>query len=151
MFNGSFSNTIDDKGRVAIPARFRDELRNAGEQGLVITGWDVSGTPCLEAFLATEWQKLLDQLDSKMGAFSHNRVLFESVYIGNAQSCQPDKQGRILLPPNLRKFGGLESDVTFVGVGRKFRIFDHDGYEKVIEAFRAVLRENPNTFHDVGI
>jgi len=151
MFNGSYSNTIDEKGRVAIPARFRDELRNAGEQGLMITGFDVSGVPCLEGFPAAGWQQLVSDLSSKMGAYSQSRVLFETIYVGGAQYCQPDKQGRVLLPPVLRTYAELKDNVTFVGVGRKFRLFSESGYQNVTQAFRALLRENPNMFHDLGI
>jgi MraZ protein len=151
MFLGSFSNTLDDKGRVAIPVKFREALAAADEDRLMITSFEVSGIPCLEGYSARSWQELTSDLASKIGAFSQNRILFESVYIGNVQACQPDTQGRILLPQSLRRYAELERDVAFVGVGRKFRIFSAQGHAKVVDAFRAMLRENPDMFRDLGI
>ncbi len=151
MFQGNFSNTLDDKGRVAIPARFREALAASGEDKLMVTLFELSGVPCLEAYSARAWQDLTLELQSKIGSFSQNRLLFESVYIGSVQQCQPDKQGRVLLPQSLRSYAELDQDVTFVGVGRKFRMFSARGHQQVVDAFRAMLREKPDMFHDLGI
>jgi MraZ protein len=151
MFQGSFSNTLDDKGRVAIPARFREFLTGANEERIVVTGFDVGPASCLEAYPGAAWDTMIRDLQSKTGAFAHIRLLFESVYIGNAQSCQLDKQGRILLPPSLRDYASLTHEVVFVGVGRKFQVFSPEARQKVVEAFRQQLHDNPNLFHDLGI
>ena len=151
MFQGSFSNSVDDKGRVAIPARFREALAAEGEERLMVTSFEVAGVPCLEAYPARVWHEFAADLQSKLGAFAQNRVLFESVYIGNVQLCQPDKQGRVLLPQFLRRYAELESELTFVGVGKKFRVFSAQGYEKVVQAFHTMMRESPDMFRDVGI
>lgn len=150
MFEGRFSNTLDDKGRVAIPARYRESLSASGQDRIVVTIFDISGAPCLEAYDARAWQDLVDNVQSKGGAFAQNRALFESVYIGEAQTCQPDKQGRILIPPSLREYAALKDEVVFVGVGKKFQIFSPVERQKLNDQFRAMLRQNPDLFHDVG-
>ena len=150
MFEGRFSNTLDDKGRVAIPARYREALSATGQDRIVVTAFDISGVPCLEAYDARAWQDLVVNVQSKGGAFAQNRALFESVYIGEAQPCQPDKQGRILIPPSLREYAVLTDEVVFVGVGRKFQIFSPTERQKLNDQFRAMLRQNPDLFHDVG-
>ncbi|HZR79698.1 MAG TPA: division/cell wall cluster transcriptional repressor MraZ [Candidatus Binatia bacterium] len=151
MFSGSFSNTLDDKGRVAIPAKFRETLAPSGDVSLMVTIFEVANVPCLEAYSSRGWQEFIVELQSRIGQFAQNRLLFESAYIGSAQACQPDKQGRVLLPQSLRKFAELETDVVFAGVGKKFRIFSATGYAKVLDQYRSMLRENPNLFHDLGI
>lgn len=150
MFEGRFSNTLDDKGRVAIPARYREALSATGQDRIVVTAFDIAGVPCLEAYDARAWQDLVVNVQSKGGAFAEDRALFESFYIGEAQHCQPDKQGRILIPPSLREYAALADEVVFVGVGRKFQIFSPSERQKVNEQFRAKLRQNPDRFHDVG-
>ena len=79
-----------------------------------------------------------------------SRAIFESVYIGEAQTCAPDKQGRILIPPALRDYAALTDEVVFVGVGQKFQIFNPAERQKLTDQFRAMLRQNPDLFHDVG-
>jgi MraZ protein len=117
----------------------------------VLTVYEVGSAPCIDAYVARDWDDLVRDLQSKVGSFGHERVLFESVYIGNAQACQPDKQGRILLPQTLRDFAGLGEDVVFVGMGRKFQIFSAEARQKVVDEFRRQLRENPNLFRDLGV
>jgi len=150
MFQGRFSNTLDEKGRVAIPARYREALSGSGQDTLMVTAFEISGAPCLEAYDARSWQEMVVAIQSKAGAFGNDRALFESVYIGEAQPCQPDKQGRILLPQWLRDHAALKGEVVFIGVGRKFQMFDPAERQKITETFRTKLRQNPDAFHDVG-
>lgn len=149
MFEGRFSNTLDDKGRVALPVRYREALSAAGQDRIVLTLWGISDINCLEGYDARGWQDLVVKLQSKGGAFAQNRALLESVYIGESQSCQPDKQGRILVPPSLREHAGLADEVVFVGVGVKFQIFSPAERKKVTDRFRAKLHENPELFNNV--
>jgi MraZ protein len=151
MFSGNFENTLDDKGRVPMPARFRDTLLATGDDKLVITIFEVATVPCLEAYSARGWQEFVTELQSKIGSFGQNRAVFESAYLGSAQQCQPDKQGRILLPQMQRKYAELETGIVFAGVGKKFRVFAAEGYEKVLTQYRSMLRDTPNLFHDLGI
>src|SRR5262249_3601602 len=107
--------------------------------------------PCLEAYSSRDWQEFLSELQSKIGSFAQNRAVFESAYIGSSQLCQPDKQGRVLLPGMQRKYAELEEGVVFAGVGKKFRIFGAEGYDKVLAHYRSMLRDTPNLLHDLGI
>lgn len=150
MFDGRFSNTLDDKGRVAIPVKYREALSASGQDRIVVTRFKINGFPCLEAYDAKAWQELVSRVQSKAGSFGMSRAMFESVYIGEAQLCQPDKQGRILIPPVLRAHAQLTTEVVFVGVGEKFQIFDPAIREKQTEQFFTQLGENPDMLNDVG-
>jgi MraZ protein len=149
MFDGRFSNTLDDKGRVAIPVRYREALSASGQDRIVVTRFKINGFPCLEAYDAHAWQELVSRVQSKAGSFGMSRAMFESVYIGEAQTCQPDKQGRILIPPTLRAHAQLTTEVVFVGVGAKFQIFDPAIREKQAEQFFEQLGEHPDMLNDV--
>jgi MraZ protein len=149
MFEGRFSNTLDDKGRVAIPARYREALAGSGQDKLMVTSFNISGVPCLEAYDTRAWQDLVVAIQARAGAFGNAKALFESVYIGEAQPCQPDKQGRILLPQWLRERARLTGEVVFIGVGRKFQMFDPTERQKVTEQFNEKLLQNPDAFSDV--
>lgn len=151
MFSGNYTNVLDEKGRVAIPAKFRETLATANDDKLVVTIFEVSGIPCLEAYTTHGWQDFVASLDSKIGSFSHQRLVFESTYIGNAMPCQLDKQGRILLSQTQRKFAELEQSIVFVGALKKFRVFSAEGYDKLLGIFRTMLRENPDLFRDLGV
>jgi len=150
MFAGRFANKLDDKGRVALPAKYRDALAGAGQDRLMITAWDVEGSPCLEAYDALAWQAMVQRVQSKDGAFSQDRGLFESLYIGEAQPCQPDKQGRILLPQSLREYAQLTDEVIFVGVHNRFQLFNPIERQKLMDQYRVALRENRSRFNAVG-
>ena len=151
MFGGRFSNTLDDKGRVAIPVKYREALAASGQDRIVVTRFKINGFPCLEAYDGNAWNDLVTSVQaSKAGAFGMSRAMFESVYIGEAQLCQPDKQGRILLPPTLRAHAQLTTEVVFVGVGNRFQLFDPAIREKQTEQFFEQLGENPDMLNDVG-
>jgi MraZ protein len=149
MFEGRFTNKLDDKGRVALPAKYREALAASGQDKLMITAWDVEGSPCLEAYDARSWQDLVVRIQSKEGAFGEDRSLFETMYIGEAQPCQPDKQGRILLPQSLRDHAQLTDDVIFVGVHNRFQVFNPIERQKLMEQYRISLREKRNRFNAV--
>jgi MraZ protein len=111
MFAGSHLLTIDDKGRLAIPARVRQQLADDYEGlELFITR---SHKPCIEIYPAAEFRAVADQiqnLDDRRAA-----DLLKEVFIGNAVETEVDKQGRVLLPQLLRRHAHLESSAVLVG------------------------------------
>ncbi len=151
IFEGTFNNALDDKGRVAIPARHRDVLKYLEEERVMVTYHYVPPNPCLDLYSIAEWKKLADRLEQMDGAFGEARTLFESVYIGQAQSCQLDKQGRILIPQGLRNRAKLGDDITFVGARNKIRIFRADAYDGIVEQYEDKLTNNPDALGALGI
>ena len=121
MLTGPYDYTIDDKGRLNFPAKFREEM---GES-FTVTRW-LDG--CLVAFPQQEWARLDGLIAEKSLVKSRNlkRVLYAS-----AAQVQPDKQGRILLPGHLREHAGLDKDVTIVGVGAYAEIWDTGAWRKL--------------------
>lgn len=108
MFLGEFTHTIDDKGRLTIPAKYRGELAS----GLVVTrGFDQN----LMVFTLTGWDDLAGKIASRPFSDRSARAFRRRVFSG-AVDLTPDRQGRILLPQNLREFAALDSEAIITGM-----------------------------------
>ena len=116
MFNGEYNHTVDTKGRLIIPTKFRDGL---GEEFKVTRGLD----GCLFAFPLGEWEKFEEQLRS-LPLTQSNARRFTRFFFFFSMSCELDRQGRILLPQSLREFAGLEKDVVLTGMINRVEIWD---------------------------
>ena len=115
MFLGEYQHSIDEKGRVIMPARFRDQL---GPNFIITRGLD----GCLFVYPAAEWEKLSQEVQTlplaKKDARAFSRMLFSGAAEGEC-----DKQGRVSLPANLREYAGIERDVVSIGVSSRIEIW----------------------------
>ena len=121
-FKGEYSHSIDAKGRLIIPAKFRELL---GEQFVVTKGFD----GCLFVFAQDGW----DQFEEKLQALPMDKPearMLGRFFIAGAIDAEVDKQGRILLPPVLRNHAGLDKDVMIIGTGSRVEIWDLDRWNK---------------------
>ncbi len=124
MFRESSFNTIDSKGRIIIPARFRDVIKAEGRDRVIVTRLDKA----LFAYTFDQWSKI----ESKVLAMSETSEYmrrFRRVFIGGASDCNCDKQGRILIPPVLRQYAELEKEIVLVGQIIHFEIWSKENYE----------------------
>lgn len=118
MFIGEYSHNLDDKGRLAIPAKFRFELK----KGAVVTrGLD----SCLFLYTKKEWEKLAVKLASLPIGQSNSRA-FSRLMLPGAMDVEMDKQGRAILPEYLRKFAGLKKSVVIAGLYSRLEIWDEE-------------------------
>lgn len=122
MFMSEYNHSIDAKGRVIVPARFREEL---GESFVVTKGLD----GCLFVFPNGEWQNFEEKLKSLPMANKDARK-FVRFFLAGATQAEVDKQGRILIPSVLRESAALEKDVVLVGVGNRVEIWDKKRWEE---------------------
>ncbi len=120
MFSGHHEHSIDRKGRVAIPAKFRKKITEEyGERLLIISRLD----ECLVVHPHREWLKFVE----KISTYDRNNPAVPAYLrhtIGWVEECSIDRQGRILIPPALREFAGLEHEVIVVGMLDCFEIWD---------------------------
>ena len=122
MFIGEYQHSIDGKGRMAVPAKFRQVLK----KGAIVTrGLD----SCLFVYTATEWQKLVDRLTDLPLSQSKSRA-FSRFLLAGAIDVSVDAQGRILIPEYLRKFAGLKKDTTIAGLYNRLEVWDTSVWEK---------------------
>ncbi len=107
MFMGEYNHTIDTKGRLIIPSKFRDEL---GDHFVLTKGLD----GCLSIYPAGEWEEFESKLRS-LPLTSKNARTFTRFFVAGAATCELDKMGRILVPGTLREYAGLTKDVVLTG------------------------------------
>jgi transcriptional regulator MraZ len=141
VFSGRFDHSIDDKGRVSIPARFREILQKDGDEILFITNCNFEKDRCLELYPPREWQRLLGKLSQKK-SFSPEVRMFQAFYIAGAHEVQVDKQGRILIPPKLREYARLEREVTFSAMIDHFQLWDRQTLDKFLKTAEGVVGDS---------
>lgn len=118
MFAGSHQLTIDDKGRLAIPARFRQQLADGPGLQLVVTkGPD----RCLEIYPATEFRRITAQIEDMENR--DDAELLKMAFVGLAAETEVDRQGRISVPPMLRELAQLEGPVVLAGQINRFNLW----------------------------
>lgn len=118
MFIGEYNHTIDAKGRLIVPAKFREKL---GEEFVVTKGLD----GCLFVYPNEEWRAIEEKFRTTPLTTKDARK-FSRFFFAGAASCEVDKQGRILLPSVLREFAGLEKDVVLAGVLNRVEIWSKE-------------------------
>jgi len=150
MFRGSFEHTLDNKGRLSIPAKFREVLLGKGDERIVITNFVVEQARCLDVYPFDEWVRFEDEVRKKP-RFDRRIIAFQNYYLGGASECAVDKQGRILIPPLLREYAGLKRDVALVSVLDKFRVWDKETWKKVFAEAEEKLMQDPDFLGDLGL
>lgn len=121
MFMGTYDHSIDAKGRVIVPAKFREPL---GDSFVVTLGLD----GCLFGYPKEEWMDFVEQLKGLPGTKEARKL--QRYFMAGAAPCDVDKQGRILIPSKLREAAGLEKDIVFVGVMSKIEIWSKSRWEE---------------------
>ena len=149
MFSGRFDHAIDEKGRVNIPARFREELDRESHDRLFITNSVFEDQHCLEVYPPNEWSRLQDQIRQR-ARFDREVRSFEMFYIGGAHEVMVDKQGRILIPSKLREFAAPKGDVTFSAATDHFQLWDKTILEEVLKATEQRFSD-PEFFRKLGL
>jgi len=120
VFRGVTNLTVDSKGRLAMPARYREALLSRAEGKLVIT---TDSPSCLLIYAAPDWIPIEDKLMG-LSAFDPRIRDLQRLLVGYASDVEMDGAGRILIPGPLRKFAGLDKDVALVGQGHRFELWD---------------------------
>ena len=121
MLMGTYSHSLDAKGRLIIPAQFR---KNLGESFVLTKSPD----NCLAIYSEEEWMKQIEATNALPRLTSEAARRFRRIYFGNSTSAELDKQGRILIPANLREYAGLTKDVTLVGVTDHVEVWDEKAW-----------------------
>ncbi|MGE3920501.1 MAG: division/cell wall cluster transcriptional repressor MraZ [Gammaproteobacteria bacterium] len=143
MFRGINSITIDPKGRVAIPARYREQIRQGRTYDLVAT--IDTESPCLLLYPTSEWE-LIEAKLQQLSSFNPATRRIQRLLLGHATELEMDNTGRVLLPPLLRDYASLDKKVILLGQGRKFELWDETVWEEQRERW---LLEERNKMGEV--
>ena len=122
-FRGNYSHSIDAKGRIIIPVKFREALEE-GESFVVTKGFD----GCLYAYAPKEW----DEFEKRLGELPLDNADARKLtrfFLGGASDAEPDRQGRVLLPESLLNHADIQSEAVVVGMGRRLEIWSRERWE----------------------
>ncbi|MDH5479393.1 MAG: division/cell wall cluster transcriptional repressor MraZ [Nitrosomonas sp.] len=129
MFRGVTQLSLDAKGRLAIPARYRSVLMSSCEGHLIVTA---DPSKCLLVYPQPEWEPIEKQING-LSSFDPRMRRLQRLLVGSASDVDMDNAGRILVTPALRKFAGLSKEVVLVGQGAKFELWDEAQWDLQIE------------------
>jgi MraZ protein len=135
MFMGEYQHSIDDKGRIIIPAKFREQL---GDQFVITRGLD----NCLFVYPLSEWSQLEQKLKSLPMMKSDARA-FSRFFFSGATECELDKQGRVNLPNTLCEYAKLERDCIVLGVSNRVEIWSKPIWE-------GYFKQSEETFNEIA-
>lgn len=135
MFMGEHQHSIDDKGRIIIPAKFREEL---GPQFVVTRGLD----NCLFVYPDSEW-KILEQKLKSLPLMKSDARAFTRFFFSGATECELDKQGRVNVPANLRDYAKLDKECIVLGVTNRVEIWSKAIWE-------GYFQQSEETFNDIA-
>jgi MraZ protein len=146
MFRGRSIHTLDAKGRIRIPTRFRDILKSRFDDRCIITNLD----RCLTVYPLPEWEKI----EEKVGELSLVRQdvkAFQRFFISGATECIFDKQGRILIPQTLREHASLEREVVLAGMLKNFEIWSKPLWDQEIKSAHDNFAGITATLAELGV
>ncbi|HOZ68962.1 MAG TPA: division/cell wall cluster transcriptional repressor MraZ [Chitinophagaceae bacterium] len=139
-FLGEFEATVDAKGRFLLPAGFKRQLPEEETNRFVINrGFE----KCLALYPMRTWEPLFEKITG-LNEFDPKQREFRRAFLNGATFVEPDTAGRILLPPNLKAYAGLQKDIVLMATGDKLEIWDSNKYKEIFESLSS------DTFSDLG-
>ncbi|MFH0871945.1 MAG: division/cell wall cluster transcriptional repressor MraZ [bacterium] len=146
MFRGRFEHTIDEKGRLSIPSKFRELLSAKGENELVLTDFD----SCLTAYPKDEW-RVLEEKMKQLSMIQKDVRNFLRLFYSSATEVPLDPQGRILIPPQMRERAQLDREVVLLGLLNKIEIWDKESWEDFMARSAGTFEEVASKLVELGI
>jgi MraZ protein len=143
MFIGEYQHNLDNKGRINVPSKFRDDL---GEEFYLTKGLDNS----LFCFPESEWKIFEDKLKA-LPLTNRNARAFVRLFFAGASACSLDKQGRVLIPQLLREHANIEKEIMIIGVGTRVEIWAEEEWKKYTHPDNISYDEIAEHMADLGI
>ena len=143
MFLGEYQHTLDVKGRITIPSKFREQLQ---ERFVATKGLD----NCIFLYPMDEWQAIENKLKSLPFTRADVRA-FARFFFSGASELEVDKQGRVVLPGNLRDYAGIDKEVIIIGVGTRVEIWSNDSWNEYNQKAESGYEEIAESLVDLGI
>lgn len=143
MFIGEYNHTVDVKGRVSLPVKFREEL---GETFYITKGME----NCLFIYDREEWDRMDDKL-KKLRLTQKAARGFSRLFYSGAMALEPDKQGRIIIPPHLRTYAEIDKDVVIIGVSNRIEVWSKPTWDAYLAADGMNYDDLTDTLEDFDI
>lgn len=139
-FLGEFEATVDAKGRFLLPAGFKKQLAEGdGEKFVINRGFE----KCLSLYPLSSWKPIAEKVNA-LNDFDPKVRQFKRYFLNGATMVEPDSAGRLLLPPTLKEYAGLQKDIVLVPAGNKMEIWDSAKYKEFFDSF------SPESFSDLA-
>lgn len=148
LFLSTYTNKVDKKGRVSVPASFRTAAANSGFQGIVVH--ESFKHPCLRGADMDYMERLSDSIDSGFGPYSEEHDAMATAILAAARQLPFDPEGRVMLPPPLMEYAGLSTHATFVGLGKTFQIWEPDAFNQFSAEQRERARDQAERMGPIG-
>lgn len=140
LFRGRFEFTIDEKGRLSIPSKFRDIVQQGHDGKLIVTNLP----RCLVAYTPDQWESI-ESKASRLSTLNANVQSFLRYFYSGATECELDRQGRILVPPTLRSAADLQHQVVIAGMVNKIEIWSKERFDeeikRAVDNFDSIIQE----------
>ncbi|MFW5998595.1 MAG: division/cell wall cluster transcriptional repressor MraZ [Bacillota bacterium] len=143
MLMGEYQHKMDNKGRVIIPAKFRDEL---GDKFVATRGLD----NCLFVYPMQEWSILEEKLSS-LPITSKDARTFVRFFFSGATECELDKQGRMSIPVNLRNYAELNKKIIIIGLSNRIELWAHSNWNSYLDSVEDSSEEIAGAMEELGI
>ncbi len=143
MFSGRYEYAIDDKGRLSIPAKFRESLPS---HKLILTNLD----GCVAAYPEAEWEALQGRIE-RSGVAKKEAKNFLRFFYSGASECPIDRLGRILIPQSLRNYGAIKKNVIIVGMNRKIEIWAEGAWAEVVRQATSDMERMADIASELGL
>lgn len=152
MFRGRYEHTLDSKGRVSFPATYRDVLEEMDDSGEhtdeVVLTHALDGN--LDCYPVQRWRAFEERLQ-ELSSFKREVKHVKRLYIGSAQACSIDGNGRLLVPKSMREYAGLDRDVVWVGVGEKVELWSAADWSQASSEALADVDSVGETLTELGL
>ena len=146
MFRGRYFHTVDPKGRLSIPAKFREVLKELYGSMLVVANFD----NCLVAYPQKEWTKLEEKL-LQLPSLQLEVRNFLRRFVSSGVECEVDRHGRVLLPPQSREYGGLSREVVLLGMMNRFEIWGRERWDEFMRRSEGSFEEIAQKLSALGV
>jgi MraZ protein len=132
QFRGRFEVKVDPKFRLILPASFREVLRHSSDSRMVVTNSQYQGKRCLDAYPFSEWAKLEKKI-AKLPQLKVEVQSFQRFYLSGGHPVEIDANSRLLIPPTLRTYAAIQSEVVLVGFANKFEIWSQETWSGLFD------------------
>jgi MraZ protein len=146
VFRGQYHHSIDEKGRIIFPSKFRDIFAERYDNKMVITNWD----GYLIVFPYAEW-RIIEEEISKKRILDKKFRDFQRFFMSGAVDCNLDSQGRVLIPPTLREYAKLEKDIVLAGMLKNIEIWSKERFEEKIKTASDEMDRDNEIAANLGI